>query len=257
MRAMNLLPVEERGGARSGGSRKLNGFHALAGTGSVVVIALLGTWAMAKSDEATAQDAEAAAVARSAVAQAEVNRLQPVVALDTRRQTREAAVLTLAAGRTDWAMVLRSVAGSLPSQVSVTTLGLKAGSAAATGGTAAATPAGLAGTGSVAVAACADTQPRVATALRRLRALPQVEDVALNQTSRTASGAGAGASAAGCTGVSVDAALGLSAATIIDAPSTAATTAADAGGVADATTTTSAAPQDATAAASTSTGANR
>jgi hypothetical protein len=220
MRAINLLPVEERAGARTAVARgTLNGWHALVAVGALVIIGLLGAWATARSDAADARAATAAAVARSATAQAQVDRLAPVVALDGRRQSREAAVVALANGRTDWAGVLRAVAGALPRQVSLTTLGLRAAGAAGTTGAVGATPAGLQGSGTVTVAACADTQPRAATTLRALRMLPQVEDVALNQTSRakTRAGAGGAAGTAACPGVSVDAAIGLSAASLVDA----------------------------------------
>ncbi len=222
MRAMNLLPVEERGGQRSaaaGATSSLTVNHAIAGAGAVVVVGLVGLWAVTKHDTAAARDAEATAVAASAADQAQVNRLAPVVAFDARRQARETAVQQLAAGRTDWASVLRATAGSLPSNVTITTLKLAAADATGTTGTATATaPAGLAGSGSVTLTVCADTQPRVATTLRRFRALPQVEDVALSQSSRAegSGAAGAAGSGAGCSGVSADAALGLSAETVID-----------------------------------------
>lgn len=226
MRAMNLLPVDERGGSRASGagaSSNLTINHAIAGAGAVVVVGLVGLWAVTKHDTATARDAEAAAVAASAADQAQVTRLAPVVAFDARRQSRETAVLQLASGRTDWAMVLRATAGSLPSNVSITTLKLAAAAGATAGTTAGTTPAGLAGSGSVTLQICADTQPRVATALRRFRALPQVEDVALSQTARSSSGsAGSTGGGAGCSRVAADAALGLSAQTIIDGAATAA-----------------------------------
>lgn len=229
MRAINLLPVEERAGARPATTaRALNAWHALVAVAALLVIALLGTWAAARHDTARARQATAAAVARSAATQAQVGRLAPVVALDALRERRETSVVALANGRTDWAGVLRAVAGALPRQVSLTTLGLRArgADAAVAGATAAGSgtaPAGLQGTGTVTVAACADTQPRVATTLRALRALPQVEDVALNQTSRADRGAssttasGSATGGASCPGVSVDAAVGLSAASLLDA----------------------------------------
>lgn len=228
MRAMNLLPPEERGGSRgvagaSARSSNLTAVHGIAGVGAVVTVGLVGFWAVTKHDTASAREAEATAVAQSAAAQQQVTRLAPVVAFDARRQARETSVLTLASGRTDWAQVLRATAGSLPSNVSVTTL--KLAGADATG--AAATAAGAAGTtglaatnGTVTLQVCADTQPRVATTLRRFRALPQVDDVALAQTARTAKssgGSGGGTTGgANCDRVAADAALSLSQQTVID-----------------------------------------
>lgn len=232
MRAMNLLPVEERGSARtpgaSGRSSNLTAIHGIAGVGAVVTVGLVGFWAVTKHDTASAREAEAAAVAQSAAAQQQVTRLAPVVAFDTRRQTRETAVLTLASGRTDWAQVLRATAGSLPANVSVTTL--KLAGADATGAAAAASATGSSGlaatNGTVTLSVCADTQPRVATTLRRFRALPQVDDVALSQTARTAKSAGGASGGGNCNRVSADAALGLSQQTVIDGvPTPAATTA--------------------------------
>lgn len=229
MRAMNLLPPEERGGARQAGApSRLTAVHGIAGVGAVVTIGLLGSWAMTKQDTSTARDAEAAAITRSATAQAQVDRLAPVVAFDTRRQARETSVLQLAAGRTDWASVLRATAGSLPATVTLSTMKLAA--ADATGATTTATgtaPAGEAGSGTVTLSICADTQPRVASTLRRLRALPQVADVALSQTSRSATTSGSGSTGSaggeGCTTVAADAALGLAATTLIDGADVAAT----------------------------------
>lgn len=252
MRAMNLLPVEERGGVRtpgSGASSNLTVNHAIAGAGAVVVVGLVGLWAVTKHDTASARQAEAAAVAASASDQAQVNRLAPVVAFDARRQARETSVLQLASGRTDWAMVLRATAGSLPSNVTISTLKLAAADATGAAASTGATPAGLAGSGSVTLSVCADTQPRVATTLRRFRALPQVEDVALSQTARTGSsgsgGSGGAASGAGCSGVAADAALGLSDQTIIDG-TTAAAAAAAGTAAAPGTTTTGTATTSAT-----------
>jgi hypothetical protein len=253
MRAMNLLPVEERGGARgvSGGpgrTSNLTAVHGIAGVGAVVTVGLVGFWAMTKHDTASAREAEATAVAQSAAAQQQVTRLAPVVAFDARRQARETSVLTLASGRTDWAQVLRATAGSLPSNVSVTTLKLAGadatGAAAATAGAAGTT--GLAATnGTVTLQVCADTQPRVATTLRRFRALPQVDDVALSQTARAAKssgGAGGASGGANCDRVAADAALSLSQQTVIDGVPTPAPAAAAAPGTAttpDGATTTS------------------
>ncbi|MDX8153502.1 hypothetical protein SK069_18025 [Patulibacter brassicae] len=232
MRAINLLPPEQRAGAaRGAGDLKLNPLHAIVGGGAVIVLVLLAVWAMARQDTQTAREAEASAVARTAQTQAEVNRLQPVVALDERRRSRETAVLALAAGRTDWAAVLRSVAGALPGPVGITQLSAAAGGATATGG--GSVPAGLGGSGSVALTGCADTQPRVADTLRRLRALPQVADVALNQTAKTKRAQGAASGSGGsadCDGVALDAAVGLSPTVVLDAatPDAAASAAADA-----------------------------
>lgn len=252
MRAMNLLPVEERGGARGvsgapGRTSNLTAVHGIAGVGAVVTVGLVGFWAMTKHDTASAREAEATAVAQSAVAQQQVTRLAPVVAFDARRQARETSVLTLASGRTDWAQVLRATAGSLPSNVSVTTLklaGADATGAAATAGAAGTT--GLAATnGTVTLQVCADTQPRVATTLRRFRALPQVDDVALSQTARSATSSGGSGGATGganCDRVAADAALSLSGQTVIDGVPTPAPAAAAAPGAAttpDGATTTS------------------
>lgn len=261
MRAMNLLPPEERGGARGTGAPRaagnLNATHAIAGVGAVVVVGLVGFWAVTQHDTATAREAEATAVAQSAAQQQQVDRLAPVVAYDARRQAREGAVLQLATGRTDWAQVLRATAGALPANVSITTLKLAAADATGTAASAgAATPTGLAGQGSVTLQVCADTQPRVSTTLRRFSALPQVEDVALSQTARTAKSAGgsAGGTGAGCDRVAADAALGLSAQTIIDGAATAKAGTAAGGATTTTPGTTPTTPEATTSAAPTTTG---
>ncbi|MCK9248648.1 MAG: hypothetical protein M0P31_06690 [Solirubrobacteraceae bacterium] len=234
MRAVNLLPPDLRqSGGRRGtgtGATRLNPVHGVAALGAVVLLAMLGMWASARHDTSVAREAEAAAVARAATAQAQVNQLQPVVALDRRRAERESAVNAAATGRTDWAMVLEAVAGALPGPVGITQL------AATTGGS---RVAGLQGQGSVHIVGCSDTQPRVATALRALERLPQVDDVALSSTARN----GKGATSTACDGVSLDATVGLAATTILDAvqataDATGAAGAADAGAAGPTGTTT-------------------
>ncbi|MGE4428565.1 MAG: hypothetical protein AB7G37_19090 [Solirubrobacteraceae bacterium] len=243
MRAVNLLPPDlqvgaGRGPGGSGRGTRLTAVHGVAAVGAVVILAMLGMWASARNDTSVAREAEAAATARAAAAQAQVNVLQPVVALDRRRETRETAVLNVATGRTDWAMVLESVAGALPTPVGITQLTAGANGAANA-------PAGLDGQGSVKIIGCSDTQPRVATALRALERLPQVADVALSETSRTTAARSIGG--ADCSGVALDATVGLAATVILDAAT---------GGTddADATTggaTTGAATTDQTTTAST------
>lgn len=259
MRAVNLLPADERAGARAVTTGRLNPLHAIAGVGAVVIVVLLGMWAMARHDASTAREAEAAATARTATAQAQVNRLQPVVALDRRRESRETAVVALAQGRTDWAMVLQSVAGALPRQVGITQLSAQAvgATASGTGGT---VPAGLGGQGSVAINGCADTQRRVARTLVALRRLPQVADVALNQTSDGSKGASAssGSASGGCRKVTMDAALGLAPTTTLDLVPTAATATAAGGASGTTPNGTTSTPDNATqAAASGTNGAGR
>jgi Tfp pilus assembly protein PilN len=253
MRAVNLLPVDERAGARAVATGRLNPLHAIAGVGAVVIVVLLGMWAMARHDASTAREAEAAATARTATAQAQVSRLQPVVALDRRRESRETAVVALAQGRTDWAMVLQSVAGALPRQVGITQLSAQAvgATASGSGGT---VPAGLGGQGSVAINGCADTQRRVARTLVALRRLPQVADVALNQTSdgskgASASSASSGAASGGCRKVTMDAALGLAPTTTLDLVPTAATATAAGGATETTPNGTTSTPDNATQAA--------
>jgi Tfp pilus assembly protein PilN len=228
MRAVNLLPPEERAGASAGAGRSGGAVYAVFGLlGGLAVMALL----YARADhQISSRTAEVSALtARAQQEQARAGALTPYTSFVQMREQREQAVATLVDSRFDWAQTFRELGRVLPpGKVSLSsvdgTVGSSSGSGStpgaaakppasgASGATGAASATGAA-TGAAVTSAtppgsvptftltgCATSQAEVALMLQRLRLIVGVSEVSLQsstQSSSSAAGAGAG-SGGGC-----------------------------------------------------------
>jgi hypothetical protein len=206
MRAVNLIPAEQRTGAELGVGRSQGGAYAVLAViaGLAVMIVLYG-----KADHAiSTKSAQAASLTQQAqTAETLASRLAPYTSFVAMREQREQAVETLLESRFDWAHVFHEFGRVLPAGTSVSsldgTVGAKAaavGSKAPIGSTApaAGTVASNTPPGSVptfTISGCAVGQAEVAELLERLRLIDGVSEVAL--TSSTSSSTGGG-STGGC-----------------------------------------------------------
>jgi len=236
MRAFNLIPADERGGAslsagKSGGSA----FVVLGLLGVLAIFALLYGQASRQISSQTAKIAMLNTQAQAAQAQAA--KLEPYVSFMTMHEQRVQAVDQLVDSRFDWAHAFHELGRVLPpNQVALTsltgTIGSGTGSTAAGADTAAgASKAASAATGASATAAagasstsapstsatsatppgsvptftlsgCATSQSMVALTLDRLRLIDGVSDVTLQsstQAAKTGAGGSSGSSCAGAT----------------------------------------------------------
>jgi hypothetical protein len=233
MRAFNLIPTDERGGAgvsagKSGGSA----FVVLGLLGVLAIFALLYGQASRQISSQTGKIATLNAQAQAAQAQAA--KLEPYVSFKTMHEQRVQAVDQLVDSRFDWAHAFHELGRVLPpDEVALTsltgTIGSSGGStsagadtaagagskaAAATGATtssssaastssssvASATPAGSVPT--FTLAGCATSQSMVALTLDRLRLIDGVSEVTLQSSTKPPKAAG-GKSSGGsgsCTG---------------------------------------------------------
>jgi hypothetical protein len=225
MKAVNLIPTEQRAGSAMGVGRSEGAAYAvMVVLGGLALLAFL----YGRADhQISSRRAEAATLtARAQSAQAEASQLAPFTTFVALREQRENAVSSLVDSRFDWAHVFHEFGRVLPSQVSVASLSGTIG-ASATGGAAgaaappaaSATPAAsgtpaAAGTGSPASAAasgpavtsatppgsvplftlagCATSQPAVALLLDRLRLIDGVSSVTLQSSSKGGGGAAGG-----------------------------------------------------------------
>ncbi len=212
MRAVNLIPAEQRSGTSVGAGRSEGAAYAvLALVAGLAVMALL--YGLARRDVASqrAQAATAAAKAQQAVTAAE--RLAPYTSFVAQREQRAQAVETIVDTRFDWAHVLHEIGRVLPFQTSINSL---TGTVGSTGGSssssssssskasspstasagasssavASATPAGTVPT--FTLAGCATSQPAVALMLERLRLIDGVSEVTLQSSTAAAGGGGEG-----------------------------------------------------------------
>jgi hypothetical protein len=208
MRAVNLIPAEQRTGAELGAGRSQGGAYAVLAViaGLAVMIALYG-----KADHAiSTKTAQAASLAQQAqTAETLASRLAPYTSFVAMREQREQAVETLLESRFDWAHVFHEFGRVLPVGTSVSSLdgsiGAKAaagaskgpvgGTSAPTGTVASSTPPGSVPT--FTVSGCAVGQPEVAELLERLRLIDGVSEVTLTGSTSSSIGGGGG-STGGC-----------------------------------------------------------
>jgi hypothetical protein len=227
MRAFNLIPADERGGASlNGGKSGGSAFVVLGLLGVLAIFALL--YGQASRQISSQTDKIATLNAQAQAAQAQAQRLAPYVSFMTMHEQRVQAVDQLVDSRFDWAHAFHELGRVLPpGQVSLTSLtgtiggsggstsagadtaaGASSKAAAATGATtpaagsssaatassssvSSATPAGSVPT--FTLAGCATSQAMVALTITRLRLIDGVSDVTLQsstQAPKTGSGGG-------------------------------------------------------------------
>lgn len=145
MRAVNLIPLEQRRGA--GGLAGRTGGVAYVVLGMLVALVVLGSvYALSVHQVATHKATLAQVTSEANAVQGQVGALQAYVGFDALAQQRVQAVAQLAEERFNWPRAMQQIALALPSNVTLSSLtgaagggGAPSGSSGATGTTAAAT----------------------------------------------------------------------------------------------------------------------
>lgn len=211
MRAVNLIPADQRSGASVGLGRSQGSAYAVLVV--VGVLALFGfLYGNARHEISSNRTQVATLDAQAQQAQSEASQLVGYEALNASREKRLKAVEGLIDSRFDWAHVMSEFARVLPAHASIDSL---TGTVGSTTGAAAASPSAATG-GSSAVAApvtsatppgsvpsltvggCASSQDEVARTLQRLRLLDGVKEVTLQSSASTSSSGSSAAASAGC-----------------------------------------------------------
>jgi hypothetical protein len=200
MRAVNLIPAEQRSGASVGVGRSQGGAYAvLALVAGLAVMAVLYGSARHQIASGNAQVASIATQVQRAQSAAE--RLAPYTTFLALRNQRSQAVETLVDSRFDWAHVFHEFGRVLPAGTSISSLTGTVGSTTASSSSgssvkAAASVASATPPGSVpafTLVGCATSQPVVAQTLERLRLIDGVGEVTLQSSSSSCSSSGGGA----------------------------------------------------------------
>ena len=215
MRAVNLIPADQRHGAAVGLGRSQGGAYALlAVVGVLALFAFL--YGNASHQISSSRNQLAAVNAEVTQATSDAGTLAGYETLNATRERRLKAVEELMNSRFDWATVMHEFGRVLPAHVSISSLSGAVGGGGAAAPTA--SPSASAASGAAAAAAssvtsatppgsvpaftlsgCAKTQDEVAEALQRLRLIDGVKEVTLQSATATvASGSVASASAGGC-----------------------------------------------------------
>jgi Tfp pilus assembly protein PilN len=183
MRAVNLIPPEERRGERA--PLRAGAFsYAIVG---VLAAALLGVVMLVMTGNTiTEKESELSALeARQAAAEQRVQELAPYGEFASLSDSRELTISTLAKSRFDWDRVLHELALVIPGDVWLSTMTGSVSSAVATGGTdtgaTTATDPSIAGP-SLQISGCANGQVAVARFVASLRDIDGVTRVGLKQS---------------------------------------------------------------------------
>jgi Tfp pilus assembly protein PilN len=216
MKAVNLIPGDDRGGAVITAGRSGGGVFAVAGLlAGLALLALLYGLADRKISHDSSE--VVSLNARAQQAQVRAGELAPYTSFLQMREQRVQSVAALVSSRFDWAQAfhelgrvlpagkvsLGSIEGTIGSIASATppasSPGARAGASAASGPTVtSATPPGSIPT--FKLTGCASSQAEVALMLQRLRLINGVSEVSLQSSTQSASsGAGAG-TGSGCEG---------------------------------------------------------
>lgn len=203
MRAVNLIPAEQRKGAGGAGGRSEGAAFVVLGLLAGLVV-LAGIYALSDKQVADRRAEAARLSAQAQTAQTQASALASYTSFLSLRDQRVSTVQQLAGSRFDWAHAFHELGRVLPTDVSLASVHGTM-SAAATGTTTAAAPATPAAaatptsstppgsTPSLAISGCTVSQAEVAYTLTRLRLMDGVGTVSLQSSSE----AGAGATAPG------------------------------------------------------------
>jgi Tfp pilus assembly protein PilN len=234
MRAVNLIPAEERAGAGRGAGRSQGAAYAvLVLLAGFALLALLYGQAHRQVSSRRAQ--LASVNARAQQAQAQASSLAAYTTFTALREERERDVTQLVNSRFDWAHSLHELGRVLPSTASISTIEGAVGSATGSpvstaaktapgAGAVSATPPGS--VPSVTLTGCATSQAQVAVTLNRLRLIDGVSEVTLQSSAKGNAGVAGPAGACPASSAAFTAALtfdSLPASTAVSASTVAAT----------------------------------
>jgi hypothetical protein len=202
MRAINLIPAEEREGSgsitgRSGGAALL----VLTLIGGLALLAFL--YGSAQHKISSSHSELASVETELSAARAQVQRLTPYTSFISMADQRAQEISQLVASRFDWSHAFNELGRVVPHTAVLTTLHGQVGSSAGGSGSSSTAPAaGAAATASSStppgstpsfqLSGCATTQSEVANTLQRLRLIDGAAEVSLQTSAKASSSAGTG-----------------------------------------------------------------
>ena len=215
MKAVNLIPSEERRGGSVGAGRSGGAAYIVVGAFALLAVFVL-LYGMARHQVSDRDRGKLASIAaQTQRAQEAATALSPYTSFAALREQRMQAVESVVDSRFDWAHVFHELGRVLPRDASISSLEGTVGAASTTGASTASAPAATTSSttsttastaaasstppGSVptiTLAGCASSQSEVALTLQRLRLMDGVSAVNLKSSAKSET-AGAGASSSG------------------------------------------------------------
>jgi Tfp pilus assembly protein PilN len=190
MKAVNLIPVEERrGSAASGGSAVPT--YAVLGVLAVLVV-MAAAWTLTGRTVNDRKAKLASVEQQATAAEAQANQLSAYSAFSDLRKKRAETVASIAHSRFDWAHVMHEIARVIPPDTHLTGLsGAVSSTAQAPNGAGQALSLRGSNPGpAIDIVGCADGQANVSRMISRLRLIDGVQHVTLAESSKNDTAAG-------------------------------------------------------------------
>ena len=184
MRAVNLIPREQRRGA--GGIAGRSGGIVYVVTGTLVVLVILGAVYGLAVNSVASKKGQLAAITNQVTADtAEASALQPYVEVGQLSAEKQGEVASIAQSRFNWPGAMAQLAYGLPSDVTLVGFSATASNADAAAAQSAAATGNPISPTSFTLTGCAASQGEVATVISDLAQVPGVSDVSLQSTIET------------------------------------------------------------------------
>ena len=199
MRAINLIPAEERKGAGGAGGRSTGGVHLLLGA-LALLVALVAVLSLS-GREITDKQAELATVqAQAADLRGAADRLAGYEQFAALRERRVQTVASIAGSRFDWAHALRELSRVASDTAWLTSITgtVAPGVTVPGGGGGGSALRGALPLPALELAGCTRSQDDVARLISRLRQVDGVERVSLEASEKAGEGAGGGGPSGDC-----------------------------------------------------------
>jgi Tfp pilus assembly protein PilN len=190
MRAVNLIPVEERRGSSAGG-RSAAPAYAVLGVLAVLVV-MVAAWTLTGKTVNDRKAKLASVEQQATAAEAQANKLSAYSAFSDLRKKRAETVASIARSRFDWAHVMHEIARVIPADTHLTGLsGTVSATAQAPNGAGQALSLRGSNPGpAIDIVGCANGQQNVSRMISRLRLIDGVQHVTLAESSKNDSASG-------------------------------------------------------------------
>jgi Tfp pilus assembly protein PilN len=197
MKAVNLIPSEERRGG-SAGSRSPGAAYGV--LGALAVLVLMAAAYTLTGKTVTNRRADLARVEQQATtAESQASKLSPYSAFSDLRKKRSETVASIARSRFDWAHVMHEIARVIPTDTHLTSLSgtVAPGAQVPAGGGSALQLRGSNPGPAIDIVGCANGQANVSRMMSRLRLVDGVQHVTLAESSKNDSSTGGVTSVSG------------------------------------------------------------
>ena len=198
MKAVNLIPVEERRGSTAAGGRSAAPAYAVLGVLAVLVV-MVAAWTLT-GKTVTSRQAKLDSIEQdTSAAEAQANKLAAYSAFSDLRKKRAETVSSIAKSRFDWAHVMHEIARVIPTDTHLVSVsGTVSATAQAPNGSGEALQLRGSNAGpAIDVVGCANSQKNVSRMISRLRLIDGVQHVTLAESSKSDSATASDASTGG------------------------------------------------------------